>query len=111
MTSNTMRPREVQMEPEWVRESEGDTFVEVDIQPGSKRSEILGFEPWRKRLKIAVRSPPVDGAANVEVIELMAEEIGIKKADVSIVTGQSRRWKTVKLRGDYVNIIRNFAED
>ncbi len=99
------------METKWVRIFEGDTLVEVDIQPGSKRSEILGFEPWRKRLKIAVRSPPDDGAANIELIELIAEEIGIKKAGVTILIGESRRHKTVKLRGDHVKKIRNFAED
>ncbi len=86
-------------------------LVIQSIQPGSKRSEIIGFEPWRGRLKIAVRSPPVDGVANVELIELLAREIGMKKADVSIVVGHSKRRKTIKLRGDKIADIQKLIED
>ena len=99
------------MEPKWIWKSEGDTLIEIDIQPGSKRSEILGYEPWRGRLKIAVRSPPIDGAANVELIELLAKEIGMKKSDVSIAVGQRKRRKTVKLRGDKIAAIKKIIED
>jgi len=99
------------METKWVRIFEGDTLVEVDIQPGSKRSEIIGLEPWRGRLKIAVRSPPVDGAANVELMELLAREIGMKKTDISIVVGHSKRRKTIKLRGNKIAIIQKLIED
>ncbi|MFL2957145.1 MAG: DUF167 domain-containing protein [Candidatus Thalassarchaeaceae archaeon] len=99
------------MEPNWARESEGYTLVEIDVQPSSKRSEIIGLEPWRGRLKIAVRSPPVDGAANVELMELLAREIGMKKTDISIVVGHSKRRKTIKLRGNKIAIIQKLIED
>ena len=66
------------MTPEWVRLSGHKTLVEVDVQPGSKKAGVVGFEPWRGRLKVAVRSPPVDGAANTELLEILAASLGVK---------------------------------
>ena len=62
-------------------------------------------------MKIAVRSPPVDGAANVELMELLAREIGMKKTYISIVVGHSKRRKTIKLRGNKIAIIQKLIED
>lgn len=98
------------MQPEWVRLSGRKTLVEVDVQPGSKRSGVVGFEPWRGRLKVAVRSPPVEGAANSEVVEIIAATLGLKAGLVSIENGESNRRKTIAIVGDYVDSVKAFAE-
>jgi uncharacterized protein (TIGR00251 family) len=51
------------------------------------------------RVKVAVTAPPVDGEANAAVIELVAESLGVRRADVSITAGASSRRKTVRVAG------------
>lgn len=98
------------MTPEWVRLSGRKTLVEVDVQPGSKQSGVVGFEPWRGRLKVAVRSPPVDGAANAELVEIMAESLGVKSSRVSVEAGATNRRKTIAILGDHVDSLKALKE-
>ena len=49
--------------------------------------------PWQGRLK----SPPVDGKANAELIALIAEYFGYRKSAVAIKTGASSRLKLVQI--------------
>jgi hypothetical protein len=98
------------MKPEWVRLSGRKTLVEVDVQPGSKQSGVVGFEPWRGRLKVAVRSPPVDGAANAELVEIMAESLGVKSSRVSVEAGATNRRKTIAILGDHVDSLKALKE-
>jgi len=44
-----------------------------------------------------IKSPPVDGKANLELIGLVAKELGCAKAAVSIKTGSTGRMKLVKV--------------
>jgi uncharacterized protein (TIGR00251 family) len=74
------------------------TIIHVKAKPGAKVS--LLEEPgadgiWRAQLK----SPPVDGRANAELIALVAEHFGVRKADVAIRSGAGARLKLVKIAG------------
>jgi hypothetical protein len=51
------------------------------------------------RLRVSVTAPPVDGKANAAVIEVVAEAFGVRRADVSIVRGETGRRKTVRIAG------------
>ena len=64
------------------------------------RSAVSTLEPddaghWVARL----RSPPVDGKANAELIELVAKRFGCAKSAVSVVSGGSARMKRVRIAG------------
>lgn len=48
---------------------------------------------WVAKLK----SPPVDGRANAELVALVAEQFGCRKAAVSIKSGASGRLKLVRI--------------
>ena len=98
------------MTPEWVRLSGRKTLVEVDVQPGSKQSGVVGFEPWRGRLKVAVRSPPVDGAANAELVDIIAESLGVKSSRVSVEAGATNRRKTIAIVGNHVDSLKALKE-
>ena len=52
-----------------------------------------------ERLRVAVTSPPVDGAANAAVIEALAAAFGVRRAAVEIVRGERDRRKTVSIAG------------
>ena len=51
------------------------------------------------RLRVAVTAPPVDGAANAAVIEVLAAAFGVRRAAISIVRGEKGRRKTVRIEG------------
>jgi uncharacterized protein (TIGR00251 family) len=50
-------------------------------------------------LKVRVTAPPVDGAANAALIELLAEQLDVAKRAVSIVGGAGSRTKLVEVQG------------
>lgn len=78
------------------RVSEG-LEVELLVSPRSSRSGIEGIDPWRKRLIIRVKAPPLDGRANREVEEVLEECTGFKSR---VTAGQTSRQKTVTVYGD-----------
>ena len=50
-------------------------------------------------VKIRLAAPPVDGAANDELIRFVAEMLGVARSAVSIAAGQTSRLKTVEVEG------------
>jgi hypothetical protein len=71
------------------------TTLQLKAKPGSSRSELVQ-EPdgtWTAWL----RSPPVDGKANTELIALVARHFGCAKSAVSIHSGGGSRFKRVKV--------------
>jgi uncharacterized protein len=76
----------------------GDAVTfDVRVQPRASKSEIVG--EYGTALKVRLTAPPVDGAANQELIRLLAEEMGIARRDVRIKSGASSRTKTVEISG------------
>jgi len=69
--------------------------LEVKVKPRSRASSLerLADGTWIAKLK----SPPVDGKANAELIGLVAERFGCPKAAVTIKAGAGGRLKLVKV--------------
>jgi uncharacterized protein (TIGR00251 family) len=71
------------------------TTLQVKVKPNA-RASLLEQAPdgtWLAQLK----SPPVDGKANEELVALVARHFGCRRADVSIKSGASGRLKLVKI--------------
>jgi uncharacterized protein (TIGR00251 family) len=69
--------------------------IRLKVKPGSRTEELTELDDgtWLARVK----APPVDGKANVAVIELVARHFGLRKSQVSIKSGASARMKLVTL--------------
>lgn len=72
-------------------------IINIKVEPRSSKSGIAG--PYGDALKVKLTSPPVEGRANKELVEVLAKEFGIRKKDVEIISGQSSKNKIVKLIG------------
>jgi uncharacterized protein (TIGR00251 family) len=48
---------------------------------------------------VRLAAAPVDGAANAELIELLARALDVSKRDVMIVSGEASRQKRVRIAG------------
>ena len=58
----------------------------VHVQPRAPRTEVVGR--YGDALKIRVHAPPVDGAANAELVRFLAERLGVPRSAVTIVSKQ-----------------------
>ena len=72
-------------------------IIAVRVQPRSSKTEIVGRHG--DEIKIRVKAPPVDGAANDELIRFLAERLGVPKSGVVIVSGHATRTKRVRVEG------------
>ena len=77
----------------WARAVDDGWLLELRIQPGARRSEVVGL--LGRSLKIKVAAPADDGRANAELIRFLAGTLGLTRRDVRIVRGASSRTKVV----------------
>jgi uncharacterized protein (TIGR00251 family) len=82
--------------PPWLMVDGPDFCLLVHVQPGARASRVVGEHGGR--LKLAIAAPPVDGRANQQLIELLARRLGVRRALLSIGSGESARDKRVLLR-------------
>lgn len=75
----------------------GDVVLQLHVQPGAKRTEVVGRhgDAWKVRLA----APPVDGKANEELIGFLAAIFGVPKRQVKITAGTTGRRKRVLVQG------------
>ena len=71
--------------------------IAVHVQPRATRSEIVGMHG--AALKIRLAAPPVDNAANAELVRFLAAHLGLPRRQVRVVGGLSSRQKLVEIDG------------
>ena len=71
---------------------------EVKVKPNSKRQNIEELADGS--LTVDLKSPPVDGKANKELIELLAKKFGVSKSKINIKLGLSSKYKLVEIDTD-----------
>ena len=72
-------------------------IIDVRVIPRAGKSGIAGMRG--DALLVRLHAPPVDGAANAELIEVLADAMDIPKRAVSIVSGERARQKRVRIDG------------
>lgn len=86
-----------------VSRDKGDRLeLDIMVSPRSNRSGLEGFDEWRKRAILRVKSPPLEGRANKEVESYFKEVTGCKS---SVTAGMTSHQKTVTISGDPKAII------
>ncbi|HWN82347.1 MAG TPA: DUF167 domain-containing protein [Candidatus Udaeobacter sp.] len=70
----------------------------VHVRPRSSRGGILGRRADGS-LDVALRAAPVGGAANAELVQLLARSLAVPKSAVTIVRGLTTRVKHVQVAG------------
>lgn len=72
--------------------------LEVKVEPRSSRKQISGIMD-NDILKVKLTAPPVDGSANEQLIELIAEVTGVRKSRIKIARGLTSKRKLVEITG------------
>ena len=76
-------------------EKDGAVIFSAKAVPRASRSEIAG--ELGGALKVRIAAPPVDGAANAEIIKLLSKTFGVSKSEIEITGGQTSKLKQIKI--------------
>ncbi len=72
-------------------------LLPVRAQPGARKTGVMGEHAGA--LKVAVTAPPEDGRANKALVETLCEAVGLKRSQVELFSGETRREKRFLIRG------------
>jgi uncharacterized protein (TIGR00251 family) len=81
---------------ELVLHAEG-TILPVHAQPGAKRNGVLGDRAGA--LRVAVTAAPEKGKANAAIQALLAESLGCRPSQISLLSGETSRQKRFLVKG------------
>lgn len=77
--------------------------------PRASKNQIVG--EMDGCLKVRISAPPVNGAANEEVIRFFAKLFGVTRSSVSIVSGEASKTKRIRVAGAKPEQLRQLAGD
>ncbi|MCC6405690.1 MAG: DUF167 domain-containing protein [Planctomycetes bacterium] len=72
-----------------------ETDLPVRVQPGASKARVVGV--WNGKVKIAVTAPPDKGRANEELVEFVAELLGLRASAVRLASGERSRDKRLAI--------------
>jgi uncharacterized protein len=91
-----------------INEEKSSVSFTVRVVPRSSKSGIVGEH--HGAIKVKLKAPPVDGAANDELISLLAKELGVSRSEVEITSGQASRTKRVRIGNANTSRIRSILK-
>jgi uncharacterized protein (TIGR00251 family) len=80
-----------------IHPTEGGILIDVRVIPRAGRSGIAGTRGGA--LLVRLNAPPVEGAANEELIEVIADALGVARRTVVLVSGERSRLKRLRVSG------------
>lgn len=94
-------------------EKDGALIFTVKVVPRASKSEIVG--ELNGALKVRIASPPVDGAANAELVKTLAKFCDVPKSTVEIIKGETSKTKQIKIsdvnQADFNRLIERSADN
>jgi uncharacterized protein (TIGR00251 family) len=71
------------------------SVIRINVKPGSRESQLEELNNGSSF--VTLRSPPVDGKANAELIAVVAKHFKVSKSAVTIKSGAGARIKQVTI--------------
>ena len=75
----------------------GGILIDVRVIPRAAKSGVAGTRDGA--LLVRLNAPPVEGAANAELIAVLAKALGVPRRAVTLVAGERSRQKRVRVAG------------
>ena len=76
-----------------ITKAEGGSAFAVRVVPRARKTEIVGLQG--NALKVRLTTPPVRGAANKALIELLAKHLDVRPSQIEIAAGKTSRNKMI----------------
>ena len=80
-----------------VEEIDNSVVFKVKVVPGSSRTAVCGLHG--EMVKIKVSAAPEKGKANKCLLDFLSKQLGVKKNEVSIISGKTSAVKDVQVMG------------
>jgi uncharacterized protein (TIGR00251 family) len=78
---------------QWLGE---DLLLHVLVQPKAGTDEIAGLHG--DELKVRIKAPPVDGAANQALVKYFSKLFKVPKSHITILSGETSRHKRLRIQ-------------
>jgi uncharacterized protein len=78
------------------------TRLTVRLTPKASADRIDGWsedEKGRAYLKVRLTAPPIEGRANAALVVFMAKALGVAKSQVTLLSGDTSRLKSLEIEG------------
>ncbi|QQR89072.1 MAG: YggU family protein [Myxococcales bacterium] len=79
----------------FVYQKENAIHLRIRVNPRASNTRALSVEG--DYLKVALNAPPVDGAANKELIAFLSKQLGVSKKTIALISGQRHRNKVLRI--------------
>lgn len=74
-------------------------LILFQVQPNASETAIMPTSPEDERIRVRVAAPPVDGAANKELLSYLKKVLRIPASNISIIRGEESRAKDICITG------------
>ena len=91
-----------------VEQRSGAVRFTVRVQTRSSMSAVAGMHAGA--LKVRLNAAPVDGAANEELVEVLAAWLDVPRRAIAIVSGETSRVKIMEVSGVTAELVRQLSE-
>lgn len=79
----------------WYEIKDGFVIISVKAVPNSSKNVIA--EVLEDQIKVKIKAPAVEGAANKELVKFFSKEFKVSKSDIEFVGGMTSKRKRIKL--------------
>jgi uncharacterized protein (TIGR00251 family) len=76
-----------------IRQNGKSTLIDISVTTNADITGITGFDPWRKRITVAVKALPLQNRANFEIVGFFSK---LLSTEVRIVSGTKSSKKTLE---------------
>lgn len=87
-----------------IQEKEGGVTLRVRVVPRASKTAFVGEIDGAAKIRIA--SPPVDGAANDELIRFLSKFLDVPRSVVEIIGGHTSKSKIIRVAGITADAVR-----
>ncbi len=95
----------------WYEKKEDRVIFSIKAVPNSSKNEICGL--LDESLKVKIKAPAVEGAANKEIVKFLSKEFKISKSQIEFVGGETSKRKrlSLPLNEKVENFIKEMSDD
>lgn len=79
----------------WYEIKDGYIIINVKAIPNSSKNVIA--EVLEDQIKVKIKAPAVEGAANKELVKFFSKEFKVSKSDIEFIGGMTSKRKRIKL--------------
>ena len=79
----------------WVEIKEDYAILRIKVVPNSSKNVISGI--LDESLKIKIKAPAVEGAANKELVKFLSKLLKLSKSDIIFMNGETSKRKLIKI--------------